>query len=69
MGDLIIAQFTPEKYIEISRTKLIEPTTSSGFGPRKLFDSTVNWVHPAYANKHIITRNDKEVIRASLAAE
>lgn len=69
VGDLIIAQFTPEKYIEISRTKLIEPTTSSGFGPRKLFDSIVNWVHPAYANQHIITRNDKEVIRASLAAE
>ena len=26
------------------------------------------WSHPAYANRHIVHRNDNEIIRASLAA-
>ena len=68
-GDLIIAQFTPEGYAEIDRTKLIEATTSAGFGPRKRHDRIVNWAHPAYANRHVITRNAEEIVRASLAAD
>jgi hypothetical protein len=28
----------------------------------------VNWVLPAYANRHILIRNDQEIIRASLEA-
>ena len=67
-GYLIIAQFTPEGYVELDRTKLIEANGSAGFGPRRFFDRTINWAHPAYANHHIIQRNDNEVIRASLAA-
>ena len=67
-GFLIIARFTPGGYEELDRIHLIEPTSDAGFGPRKLFDRVVNWTHPAYANRHIITRNDNEVIRASLAA-
>jgi hypothetical protein len=67
-GDLIIAQFTPEGYVEIDRTKLIEATTSAGYGPRKRHDRMVNWAHPAYANRHIVQRNAEEIIRASLAA-
>lgn len=65
-GDLLIMKFTPEGPIEIDRTKLIAADTNSGFGPRRLYASTVNWVHPAYANKHIIVRNDHEILRASL---
>ncbi|MBI1784633.1 PQQ-like beta-propeller repeat protein [Candidatus Sumerlaeota bacterium] len=68
-GELIIGRFTPESFIEIDRTLLINPDTSSGFGPRKLYDSTVNWVHPAYANKHVVTRNDSEILRAALGKE
>jgi outer membrane protein assembly factor BamB len=66
IGELLIVKFTPEGPIEIDRTKLIEPDTNSGFGPRRMFESTVNWVHPAYANRHIIIRNDHEILRASL---
>lgn len=66
VGELLILKLTPEGPIEIDRTKLIEPDTNSGFGPRRLFASTVNWVHPAYANRHIIIRNDHEILRASL---
>lgn len=62
-GDLIIAQFTPEGYVEIDRTKLIDATSQAGYGT----DRQVNWVHPAYANRHIVHRNDVEIIRASLA--
>ncbi len=70
-GYLIIARFTPEGYLEIDRTRLIDPTSSSGVGegPRKRWDRMVNWSHPAYANRHIVHRNDREIIRASLASE
>lgn len=67
-GFLIDAQFTPDGYIERGRIKLIEATGDSGFGPSRRFDRKVNWTHPAYANGHIIHRNDNEIIRASLAA-
>ena len=68
-GDLIIAEFTPTGYVEHSRTKLIEPTMSAGYGPRRTFDRLVSWSHPAFANQHIVQRNDREIIRASLAAD
>ena len=71
-GDLIIAQFTPEGYVELDRTKLIEPTSSAAShmtsGPQTRWNRAVNWSHPAYANRHIFQRNDKELIRVSLAA-
>ena len=67
-GFLIIARFTPEGYVEEARTRLIEPTSNSGYGPRKAYDRKVNWSHPAYANQHIFHRNDNEIIRASLDA-
>lgn len=62
-GDLIIVQFTPEGYLEIDRTSLIEPTTHISF---RRTGRLVNWSHPAYANRHIFARNDKEILRASL---
>ena len=61
-GDLIIAKLTPEKYTEISRTKLLEATNRD---PGRL----VVWSHPAFANKHIYARNDKEIVSVSLASE
>jgi len=41
---------------------MIQPTYA--FSGRKL-----TWAPPAYANRHVYARNDKEVICASLAAE
>ena len=69
-GDLILARFTPEGYVELSRTRLIEPTASSGTRtPHGRIDARlVNWSHPAYANGHIVHRNDRQIIRASLRA-
>jgi outer membrane protein assembly factor BamB len=62
-GELIIAELSPQGYREISRTELIKPTSPDG-GKRER--TGVNWVLPAYANGHIIIRNDEEIIRVSL---
>jgi len=62
-GELIIATLSPQGYREVSRTHLIKPTSNSG-NRREL--GAVNWSHPAYANRHIIARNDEEIISISL---
>ncbi len=67
-GDLIIAQFTPDGYVEHDRTTLITPRWNAGWGPRRRHERIVNWAHPAYANRHIVHRNTEEIVRASLAA-
>ena len=61
-GDLIIAKLTPEKYEEISRARLLEPTNRDA---RRL----VVWSHPAFANKSVYARNDKEIVCVSLAKD
>ena len=65
-GELIIATLSPDGYNEISRTQLIAPTSDPG-NRREL--RTVNFSHPAYANRHVCARNDEEILCASLAAE
>lgn len=60
-GELIQARLTQGGCQEISRTKIIEPT--SPFGSRKLA-----WSAPSFAHKNIYVRNDRELICASLAA-
>jgi outer membrane protein assembly factor BamB len=61
-GDLIIADLSPEGYKEISRAKLIEPT-------RPVMRRMTIWSHPAFAMKSVFARNDKEIVRVSLAAD
>jgi outer membrane protein assembly factor BamB len=62
-GELIIARLSPDGYREIGRTHLIRPT--SGSGNRRVLGA-VNWTHPAYANGHILTRNDEEILSVPL---
>ncbi len=59
-GDLIIAKLTPQKYEEVSRAKLLDPTGA-------VFGRKVVWSHPAFADKCGFVRNDKEIICVSLA--
>lgn len=61
-GDLAIARLSAEKYEEISRAHVIEPTGEA-------FGRPVVWTHPAFANRCAFIRNDKELICVSLAAE
>ncbi len=63
-GELIIGTLSPQGFHEISRAKLIEPTTEQ-LGQR----GGVCWAHPAYAYKHVFARNDRELVCASLAAD
>jgi outer membrane protein assembly factor BamB len=60
-GELILAELSPKGYKEIDRAKLLEPTYEAR--GRK-----VVWSPPAYANRCVFARNDKEIISASLAA-
>ena len=65
-GELIIARLSPQGYEEVSRTSLIRPTTTLGASRRE--KGAVNWVHPAFASRHVFIRNDEEILSASLAA-
>jgi hypothetical protein len=60
-GDLIIAKLTPKGYEEIDRAHIIDPTNTMA-GNNRL----VIWMHPAFANKCVYVRNDKELICVSL---
>ena len=59
-GDLILAKMTPQGYTEQGRAHLLEPT-----GPAQRRD--VVWTHPAFANRCVYARNDKEIVCVSLA--
>ena len=61
-GDLIIARLSPRGYEEVSRTHLLEPTNRDA-------GRLVVWSHPAFANRSIYVRNDRELIRVSLAED
>jgi outer membrane protein assembly factor BamB len=60
-GDLIIARLTPKGYDEISRAHILEPTN-------RMANRPVVWSHPAFADRHLYARNDKEIVCVDLAA-
>jgi outer membrane protein assembly factor BamB len=62
-GELIIATLSPDGFNEISRAKLIDPTRDQLPSRR----GGVAWSHPAFANRHVFARNDKEIVCADLA--
>jgi outer membrane protein assembly factor BamB len=62
-GELIISTLSPEGFKEISRAKLIKPTTPQLPSRR----GGVCWAHPAFADRHVFARNDEEIVCASLA--
>ncbi|MEM8995330.1 MAG: PQQ-binding-like beta-propeller repeat protein [Acidobacteriota bacterium] len=62
-GELILATLDRrDGYREIDRADLIEPTSPIGRREKK----AVHWSHPAYANGHVVIRNDREVLRVDL---
>ena len=60
-GELILAQFNPRGYEELSRAKLL-PTIERTRG------RDVLWCHPAFANRRAYVHNGQELICVSLAA-
>ncbi len=53
-GDLVIGTLSPKGFKETSRAHLLEPTNDA-------FGRAVVWCVPAFANKRIYVRNDKEI--------
>ena len=60
-GDLIIARLSPQGYEEISRAHLLDPTNRAG-------GRDVHWSHPAFANRSVYVRNDREILCVDLRA-
>ena len=61
-GDLILANLSPEGYKELGRAHVLDPTGDA-------FGRSVVWCSPAFANRRMYVRNDKECIAVDLAAE
>jgi hypothetical protein len=59
-GELIIAKVSPKGYDEIDRAKILDPTN------RYAQNRTVVWSHPAFADRTLYARNDKEIVAVSL---
>ena len=59
-GDLIIAKLSPAGYEEISRAHILDPTNKDCGRP-------VVWSHPAFANRCVFARNDKELVCVDLS--
>jgi len=61
-GELLIAKLSRQGLSIVDRCQLIEPTKVQ-LGQR----GGVCWSHPAYAEKSVFARNDRKLVRASLA--
>jgi outer membrane protein assembly factor BamB len=59
-GDLILAEMSPKGYKEIDRAHLLDPI-------ERAFGRDVVWCHPAFANRCVFARNQKEMVCVSLA--
>lgn len=60
-GDLITARLSPKGYEETSRAFLIAPTNKAN-------NRKIVWSHPAFANKCVFARNDREIVCVDLSA-
>jgi outer membrane protein assembly factor BamB len=59
-GELILAKLSPAGYQEISKAKILDPNEAAR-------GRMVVWSHPAFANRCVFARNDKEMVCVSLA--
>ena len=60
LGELIISKLSRKGYELIDKAHLIEPTG-------KAMNRKVVWSHPAFANRNVLVRNDKEIVSFSLS--
>ena len=62
LGDLITARLSPKGYEEVSRVNILTPTnTMAPPAGRKVI-----WMHPAFANRCVYARNDRELVCVSM---
>jgi hypothetical protein len=60
-GELIIARLSPRGYEELGRMQVIKPTMKAG-------SRMVVGCYPAFADRSLFVRNDKEIVCVDLAA-
>ena len=60
-GELVIAQLTPAGYQQLDRALVLKPTNMDARRPTL-------WCHPAFANRSMYWRNDKEMVCVDLGA-
>jgi outer membrane protein assembly factor BamB len=60
-GELILAELSPKGYKQLDRARILKPV-------EKARGRLVVWSHPAFANKCVYARNDKEMVCVSLAS-
>jgi outer membrane protein assembly factor BamB len=58
-GELLIVRLSPSGFNELSRAKILEPTTPAR-------GRIVVWCHPAFSGGRMITRNDEEIVCVDL---
>jgi outer membrane protein assembly factor BamB len=61
-GDLILARLSPQGYEELNRFHVLQPTNDT-------FGRDVVWSHPAFAERSVFARNDKELVCVDLSAK
>jgi outer membrane protein assembly factor BamB len=61
-GDLVIGKLTPKGYEETGRAKILDQTNFA-------FGRKVVWCAPAYADKKMFVRNDKEIVCVDLGQQ
>ena len=59
-GELMFANLSPEGFEVIDKAKILEPTSVAR-------GRDVVWSHPAYSNKKMFVRNDKEIVCVDLS--
>ena len=62
VGDLLVVELTPEKYVSKGRFHVLEPSGEA-------FGRNVVWTHPAYASRTAFIRNDTEIVAVDLTAD
>lgn len=62
LGELLIARLTPQGHEIVDRAKILEPTHA-------VSGRDVVWSHPAFAQRCVFARNDKEIVCVCLAQE
>jgi outer membrane protein assembly factor BamB len=60
LGELLIADLSPSGYKELDKAKILEPTNNA-------YNRAVVWSMPAFANRRMYARNDKEIVAIDLA--
>jgi outer membrane protein assembly factor BamB len=61
-GHLVLAKLSKEGFEERGRMKVLEPTG-------ECFGRPVVWAHPAFSDRTMVARNDKEIVCVDLAAK